>query len=62
MKSPKEDNFLKLCYSDDSWDLADVVFSPLLDNPPSVFPISFSRSLYFERFPTVFKEVFFSLG
>ena len=59
-------------YSDVSWDLSDVVFSPLLDKPESTrdhwdsccfsfhgFSISILRSLYFGSFSTVFKEVFF---
>ena len=62
-------------YSDVSWDLCDVVFSPLLDKAESTrdywdsccfsfhgFSISILRSLYFESFSTVLKRCFFSLG
>ena len=75
MSSHKEYNLLMTCYSDVSWDLSDVVFSPLLDKAESTrdhwdsccfsfhgFSISILRSLYFGSFSTVFKEVFFSLG
>ena len=34
MSSPKEDDLLKLCYSDISWDIVDA-FSPLLDKRES---------------------------
>ena len=64
-----------ICSSDFSWDLSDVVFSPLLDKPESTrdhwdsccfgfhgFSISILRSLYFGSFSTAFKEVLFSLG
>jgi len=64
-----------ICYFDVFRDLSDVVFSPLLDKPKStndhwdsccfsfhVFSMSISRSSYFERFSTAFKEVFFFIG
>ena len=58
-----------------AWDLASVVFYSLLNKPkgpmitgtvvvfiPHVFSISISRSLYFESFSAVFKEVFRTVG
>ena len=73
VSSHKEYNLLMVCYSDVSWDLSDVVFSPLLDKAESTrdhwdsccfsfhgFSISILRSLYFGSFSTVLKRCFFS--
>ena len=64
-----------ICYSDVSWDLSDVVFSPLLDKAESTrdpwdsccfsfhgFSISILRSLYFGSFSTVLKRCFFFIS
>ena len=53
----QEDNLLKLCYSDVSWDLSDIVFSPFLDKPESTNDHWDSCCFYFPCFLKFYFEI-----